>query len=615
MSRERWFTVVPRYPIVGDFITTNSMGTPLVLNSLTGLLYYLMGNVVTAVAGGTGGMPQTIEINVADYLTTPRTPDVTDDLAAFNAALAALKALSISTSGSFRATPKLIIPHGKYYLSDTLNVHQTVYIQGTGSGQPNAIGPLLRFAPNKNGVVFNDYRTNNDAGSAGDNGLGDASGSILEGIALWGGGAVSSTGPYVNAANSTGHGIRIRCISVKIVDVFIAFFGEDGINIDATAGSAGRTQGNANTFHLERIWATYNGRYGMLCNGLDVNAGNTLTFSAVSNGGGGIMDYSFLGNTYTACHVRDCGIYSPNTANVKPVSVCLYGGLRYYVVAGQEVAASTTTPGTNTAVWRQYAGYGGPTWVSGMTWVTGAPYGTNPSNVNARNVFIGCYAESGQSPVQATHPTLFVGGLLDEVTVVGTASWVKAGPNGLENAIGFSLNGTNAVQLYGQDGGNEVAYYQRGTDNFRTGFTPTFGNSIRTQHQNSFVSSSMGLASYAGGNYEPYHYWFGKLYVGTPDAGNPTAGLRIGCANNAVADFAGVTVKTGGVYFNQNPALGGASHFVVTAGGVGGAGATIIPSGIVGGIQMTNTANIAAAPTQADFNNLLAKFQTAKLMA
>lgn len=414
------------------------------------------------------------EQNINVYMFGAVGDDSTDNLTAFNAALAYLKKLSIQATGDFRATPPLHIPMGKYYLSGTWNIHQSVHIKGTGSGQPNAVGPLLRFGNNAHGIVFHDWRTTDADGSAGAGsaGLGDASGSILEGVAIWGGGAGSLAGPYNQADSATGHGIRIRSTAVVIRDVFVAFFGEDGVNISATAGGAGALQGNANSFYLERVWCSYNGRYGCLINGSDANAGTTINLSCVSNAAGGLMDYSFLGNTHIMPHMRDNCISDP-TANNNPTSTCKYAGSYYYVVAGQNVAASTTQPGTNSAVWAAWGGSASSkTWVSGMTWVSGSPYGTNPANVNARNVFICAYCEGTQPPVQATYPSMFVGGLLDEVGFVGTASWLHAGLGIMTNAAfqSFVLGQTKFAQLgenIGSPQPNTWTLFYDGTNTWR----------------------------------------------------------------------------------------------------------------------------------------------------
>ena len=74
-------------------------------------------------------------------------------------------------------------------------------------------------------------------------------------------------------------------------------------------------------------------------------------------------------------------------------------------MADKIAEASTIVPGTDATVWVATGAYASVPWVTGMSWVVGGPYATNPFNLNGRNVFMGCYAESGQQPVQATAPS------------------------------------------------------------------------------------------------------------------------------------------------------------------------------------------------------------------
>ena len=113
---------------------------------------------------------------------------------------------------------------------------------------------------------------------------------------------------------------------------------------------------------------------------------------------------------------------SPSGEN-GPVGACTYGGQSYYVAAGQTAAASTTAPGTNSAVWVPTSAIGTRAWVTGQTWAIGSSYATNPANTNGRNVFLGCYSESSQVPAQLYTPTLILGGLL--------AGGIDAGSNAL----------------------------------------------------------------------------------------------------------------------------------------------------------------------------------------
>ncbi len=362
-------------------------------------------NFVEAVESGINAGGSSLVFNVADYLSDSRTPNVTDDLPAFDAALAAIKAATANNAGG----GQLYIPAGRYYLSDALNVHCSVYIYGDGNGQGNS-GTLLRFGKNCNGIVFNHGNTHDDTTGT----QGSATGSKLEGVSLWGGninvdGAGTVT-DYSAGDSTTGHGVRIRTTFVALVDVFSAFFGGDGFNIECTAGGGGATEGNANDFYLERCQSTYNGRYGYVTSGADANAGTFNTCSAISNAGCGFLEYAFLGNTYIQCHARDSGAFNPVIDGGRNAHA-IEGIHKYYALADQIANASTSQPSLSPSVWVQADGLSyGRVWVSGQEWLIPGAYVTNPGNANSDAVFIGCYAEDSQGPVQAGGSALFMGG-------------------------------------------------------------------------------------------------------------------------------------------------------------------------------------------------------------
>jgi len=502
---------------------------------------------------------------------------VTDDLPAFQAAHDVIKARSIG--GGFPGAGELDLGPGRFYLSATLNVHCCLQIKGAGSAQPYGGATILRFAKNVNGIVLNHGNTHGDTIGT----QGSAEGSTLEGVQLWGGnvnvsnaGAVAS---YTAGDSTSGHGVRIRGAFIECRDVASYFFGGDGFNIISAAGSGGAIEGNANSFGLTRCQAQFNRGNGVVVAGTDANAGRIEFCSSISNGGAGFLDYSFLGNTYNACHVRDCGVDDPTTAGTGtggPTGTCQYpaaSGIYYYVVAGQEAAASTTVPGTNVAVWRTFVGH--PyckIWVSGMTWVNPSPYGTNPGNVNGRNVFTGCYAESAQAPCQATYPSLFIGGLLDEVKVVGSATWMQGTAGGGIGAGEFvAVNPTDNQNStrFGNPDGNVIFEHQRGTTVAKLrGRSDFYGKkAIDLLLNNSFQAFNIGL--------EPTHpygygsFTIGRLFVGRGDV---EGAIQLGTLN-AVADINGQAVAAGATFLKTGPAAGAAAGWVCISGGTVGSGA------------------------------------------
>lgn len=85
---------------------------------------------------------------------------------------------------------------------------------------------------------------------------------------------------------------------------------------------------------------------------------------------------------------------------------------RYHVALGQTAAASTTVPGTNSAIWVPFE-WGGsypgvPVWTQGMTWKEGGSYcGASQA---ADTVWEACYTEGSQPPAQVRFPARWIGG-------------------------------------------------------------------------------------------------------------------------------------------------------------------------------------------------------------
>lgn len=485
---------------------------------------------------------------------------VTDDLPAMQAALAVIKQ---------RGTPngyggdRLYLPAGRYYFSSTVDVHCPVHIMGAGSAQnSNAISTVIRFGKNCNGFVFNHDNTHGDG--LGTQGL--ASSSTLEGISLWGGNVdVNGTGTvtsYAAGNSTTGHGVRIRTTFVRLLDVFAGFFGGDGFHMNCTAGSGGYAEGNANSFYFANCQAQYNRGSGFLAAGTDANAGTVNSCSAISNGECGFKDYSFLGNSYVQCHARDNGVFDPVRSG-GPTGTCKHGSDYFYVVAGQEGAASTTTPGTNENVWRRFSGNPDcKTWVSGATWAVGSPYATNPANVNARNILLGCYAEGSQAPVQATYPTLILGGLLDEVQVVGSAPWLTGGQNTLQGPAFQTQPVSNRFGFLGDaQNGRVMTGYFDGSYTWRWGLKTNGDFCLNINNSdNPIIAVPVSIGAYSF----PVQLRTPIISDGNGDVGNGRAVVY-----GTAAPTTGLHLQ-GEIVFNSAASSGGHAGWICTSTGTPG---------------------------------------------
>lgn len=222
--------------------------------------------------------------NVKDY--GAMGDGVTDDLAAFNAALTALE----PTSGGV-----LQIPPGEYWLSGSLEIkNRGTLIQGSGVYRNAPFSPTsLVFAEDVDGVVFPT----------------EAHSSRLEHILIKSDGGAEEK-----------HGIIFNT-PPQLVNVAVSGFGGNGVHIEATTPTA-----NANQWYMERVWSQANGGHGFYVDGGDSQAGTAIACVALSNTGWGIYDSSSLGNTWigSVCEGNTAGAHKTEGSLNASVFVCPY---------------------------------------------------------------------------------------------------------------------------------------------------------------------------------------------------------------------------------------------------------------------------------------------------
>jgi hypothetical protein len=93
-----------------------------------------------------------------------------------------------------------------------------------------------------------------------------------------------------------------------IENVSVSGFSEHGIYV---SGSKSGSNNDASFTEVRRCFISYSGSHGLMCDGADCNAG-LYHVDTRNNGGYGICDSSFLGNTFLACmaHSNKKGAYS-----------------------------------------------------------------------------------------------------------------------------------------------------------------------------------------------------------------------------------------------------------------------------------------------------------------
>lgn len=403
------------------------------LQALAGSAVAVEGLVLAAparAAQATGTTPASV--NVRDFGAVG--DGVTDDRPAFLRAIESVRANATGSRGETRYVggPRIHVSPGIYFLSDTIDLKRTVIIEGDTGGLAGGQATILRFAADRHGFII---ERNDTVGGARveERATGGADGTVLRNLALQ------------SMGGSRGHGIWAKARFVA-EDVHIAGFPQNGIHVHASAKGLAETRGNANNFHIVRGRIADCDGDGLFVDGPDANAGLILGLGVSGNGGWGINDSSFLGNTYVGCHAAN----NARSAR-RPAAVVSHQGQRWFVIAEQREAASTTEPGTDPKVWG-WLRAGGPSrnvaaWQRGMALVEGGAYRTD--NPNARNVFVGCYSESGQGPSQLARRTLVLGGL-HAAGIVGSGVFI-------DNHHGLARTDAGFTVRSGEEGGTFAA--------------------------------------------------------------------------------------------------------------------------------------------------------------
>jgi hypothetical protein len=244
--------------------------------------------------GGKGDFDQVVRTTVG----------IVDNLPVFNHAVDFLSTNPVNPYYQSGA----VIEYGfaSYYHSGTLTPVRTVTIQGPrdtvlngGRGAhivvPAGVPGILLRAGNTSPLTIT------------------AAGSVIRDVAI----QPVSAGSLVTSA----HGIEMK-VPASIFNVTINAFGGNGVQIvaDVFVGS------NSNVWYINRLFVTSNTGHGVLCQGGDSNAGTAISVNAMQNGGWGVYDQSFLGNTWIGCHTAGnlAGSYKASDPNARTVFLGCY---------------------------------------------------------------------------------------------------------------------------------------------------------------------------------------------------------------------------------------------------------------------------------------------------
>lgn len=445
---------------------------------------------------------------------------VTDDSAAFVAAIAALKLAGAALTNGVQnqASAKLFVPAGNYYMgTTTLDITHTLIIEGEGSGHAGAaLASKLTWAAGATGIRIQRYNTSGSGTVDGVTHTG-GDGTIIRGLALYGG---------YTATEGEFHGIHAKA-RFTVEHCHIQNFEGDAIYSHATAGGGAPNEGNANTAHVANT-STWYCRNGLNIDGADTNIWTVIACDFSYSRQWGIWDSSFLGNSYFGVHAEFNG-----TTGGTPCWVS-YSSNVYVVKKGQEAGASTNAPSGTTAdnTWWYYFGAGAasvpfnrPAWVSGTTYRAGGSYCTDDTG-NAGVLISGCYHEGGQPFAQFVTPTLVEGGSmypnLKGVTCLVGGADVRSRSGGFVADGNFTGFGTQH-QLGPQSGTAADVLLQ------------LYNTNVNSQIQGISTSGSVGFLS--------FHYGFG-IEINPANAGW-TIRLQNNGTDIAKVGSGGIDLQTG----------------------------------------------------------------------
>lgn len=285
MTRDGQSPATANIPMGGKKITGLGDGTA----TTDAATFGQAGQLGAYLPDGTGAVATTVQAKLRERVSVKDFGAVgdfdgttgTDNYAAFMAAINSFPNTWDGNGYSFAG--EVIIPPGKYYLSQTLTLHRQVKLIGSGSPAGNALSNCqLWFADNINGIViFYEYAATPNDG---------ADGTVLSGFSI---------NNRKNAGGTLGSGIVMNA-RAELKNLLIQRFRVDGIQIFADTSVSPFY--NANSWKISNCVSISNDRHGFYVKGGDANAGTCISLDSRSNGGVGIYESSFLGNTYLGCH-------------------------------------------------------------------------------------------------------------------------------------------------------------------------------------------------------------------------------------------------------------------------------------------------------------------------
>lgn len=486
---------------------------------------------------------------------------------------------------------RVYIPWGRYYCS-TWNMTDALHIEGdlVGDQTERSLGTTIYGPQNAHTWITNRSNTFG-AATVPDRGWG-ADGATIRNIAFVGWNNV------VSGSSPDGYGVWLRARANFENCVFTAF-GDHGVYIRAYAGAGGISEGNANTCGFINCSFNSNGGFGLYVEGADANVTTTWNCKFRYNRLGALAEQSFLGGGKHVFETEGNCVSDP-TGCGRPTPVVSHNGLLYVPVYNGSNAASTNAPSgteTDNAYWVYSPGTNGThqPWVSGMTIVHGS---TVVAMLPTTEVTLVSYHEGGQPAVQ----------IGQRVLMTGATGIAKYGPGIFLRGEGGALQATAfatakmSIGSYADPAiacsiasGSEVLEVSdvAGADYLDAKFQGADGNSVfRIYDPTTALNGLMEI---------------GQLRISRLGFNTLGTGRRIAFIETT-ADFAGVYIRQGDLFFYTTPAAGGKLGLVCTTEGIGGSTAVLADFGRAGPLPVAAlggdyTATLAAADNYLRFTS------------
>jgi hypothetical protein len=209
-----------------------------------------------------------------------------DDLAAFNAAIAAFGSDVVTPIPTPTTSGGTLLAQGNFYLSDTLHISRNIVLSGSGNNGVTTYwrpGTVLAFPADKTGIrIHSAYRDDSPDGGSGNQ-------SVIRDLIV-----------HCFDRRALGHGIHTSAAAL-IENVNVDNFGGHGIAVIA-ASDTGVDAGNAGGFQISNCNVGRCAGNGVHVYGANASVGLVVRTTSQVNSGYGFYDETGAGNTYVALH-------------------------------------------------------------------------------------------------------------------------------------------------------------------------------------------------------------------------------------------------------------------------------------------------------------------------